>query len=66
MCIAAAWDLAARKPTTMPIYNCTSGQLNSMSIQQFLVENAVNSSRKNPLSKSLPLLITKNNYLKFS
>ena len=55
MCIAAAWDVAVRKPSIMPIYNCTSGQLNSMTYEQFWKEYTKKFCVKYPLSKSLPL-----------
>lgn len=53
MCLAAAWDVASRRPSVMPIYNCTSGTINALSVKEFFADFCVKYTNKHPMSKLL-------------
>lgn len=55
MCLAAAWDVASRRPSVMPIYNCTSGQINALNYGEFLTDLCVKYTAKYPISEFFSL-----------
>jgi hypothetical protein len=58
MCLAAGWDVAVRKPKSLPIYNCTSGQINALNYREFLMELVPKYSAKYPMSEFKNLIFT--------